>query len=80
MTSGGGNGFGGPHAPFRKATGADFPGDREVRTSPIAKPYKHSAIAQRLEAESIRQRAALSAFYAAGKLSRTGKKAKAKRA
>ncbi|HEY0205304.1 MAG TPA: hypothetical protein VGC15_14265 [Acetobacteraceae bacterium] len=67
------------HAPKRKAPGADFPGDKGVEKPVIAAPYKHSAIAQRLEAESIRRQSALSAFYSLGAAARAKGKRKVKR-
>lgn len=61
------------HAPKRKAPGVDFPGDKGVEKPQIAAPYKHSAIAQRIEAESIRRQSALSAFYALGSAAATAR-------
>lgn len=47
----------------RPAPGADFIGDLVPQKPVIRAPYKHSALALRLEAESIKRKAALSAFY-----------------
>ena len=67
------------HAPKRKLPGADFPGDRGIEKPLFTTPYKHSAIAQRLEAESMLRQAALSAFYVADAAAKARNKRRVKR-